>query len=128
MARRVPEVDAALEDFDSVGAVRRITALLETLSNWYVRRSRRRFWDGDPAAFTTLYECLDVVTRLMAPFTPFLTDYLGERLFADEDTDSVHLADWPLPDQALIVNLHLDYGVGCLVAACSDRSVVVAGR
>jgi isoleucyl-tRNA synthetase len=98
----VSAVDAALEDFDSAGAARHITALLEILSNWYVRRSRRRFWSGNAAAFATLYECLNVITRLMAPFTPFLTDYMWGRLFAAESAGSVHLADWPKADRALV--------------------------
>ncbi|NLT55299.1 MAG: isoleucine--tRNA ligase [Actinomycetales bacterium] len=98
----VAAVDAALEDFDSAGAARQITALLDSLSNWYVRRSRRRFWAGDPAAFATLHECLQTLTRLLAPFTPFLTDYLWGRLFATDEVDSVHLAQWPVADAAVI--------------------------
>ncbi len=57
--RTVAEVDAALEDFDTARAGRRLAAFIDDLSNWYVRRSRRRFWDGDPAALATLHECLD---------------------------------------------------------------------
>ena len=98
----VAAVDAALEDFDSAGAARQITALLEGLSNWYVRRSRRRFWAGDAAAFATLHECLQTLTRLLAPFTPFLTDYLWGHLFATDEADSVHLATWPVADTAVI--------------------------
>ena len=99
----VLEVDAALEDFDSARAGRRLAQLIDDLSNWYVRRSRRRFWNGDPAALATLHECLDVLTRLLAPFTPFLTDRLWQSLVvdvADDRPDSVHLAAWPQADGA----------------------------
>ena len=59
-----------LDDFDATTAGRAIQAFVDELSNWYVRRSRRRFWDGDPAAFATLRECLVTVAKLLAPFTP----------------------------------------------------------
>jgi isoleucyl-tRNA synthetase len=91
------EVTAALEDFDSLRAGRALTTCIDDLSNWYVRTSRRRFWDGDPAALSTLHECLYVVTLLLAPFTPFLTDAVWDAMFAPsaELPDSVHLAAWP---------------------------------
>jgi isoleucyl-tRNA synthetase len=95
LAETVAEVDAALEDFDSARAGKRIAAFLDDLSNWYVRRSRRRFWAGEPAALATLHLCLQTVTRLMAPLTPFLTDWLWERLAVPDAPDSVHLATWP---------------------------------
>ncbi|MGF7236241.1 MAG: isoleucine--tRNA ligase, partial [Frankia sp.] len=101
----IAEVDAALESFDSLRAGRRISTLIDDLSNWYVRRSRRRFWDGDPDALATLHTCLDGLTRLMAPFTPFLTDWLWGRLHAPSGPDvpdSVHLSRWPVADPALI--------------------------
>jgi isoleucyl-tRNA synthetase len=98
----VAEVTEALDDFDSSRAGRAIVAFVDDLSNWYVRRSRRRFWDGDPAALATLHECVETVSRLMAPFTPFATDYLWTLLQGEggaglpEGTpDSVHLAPWP---------------------------------
>ncbi len=72
--RCAAEVDAALEDFDTARAGRALAGYIDDLSNWYVRRSRRRFWDGDPAALATLHECLDVLTRLLAPFIPFVTE------------------------------------------------------
>jgi isoleucyl-tRNA synthetase len=97
--RLVSEVDAALEDFDTQRAGRAIAAYIDDLSNWYVRRSRRRFWDGDPAALSTLHECLRLLTLLMAPFTPFVTDKVWSALFADEiGADSVHLESWPVAD------------------------------
>ncbi|MGI8682319.1 MAG: isoleucine--tRNA ligase, partial [Mycobacteriales bacterium] len=101
----VTEVTDALEAFDSARAGRRLTAYVEALSNWYVRRSRRRFWNGDPAAMATLHECLYVVNLLFAPFTPFVADALWRVLFADgwpEAPDSVHLAAWPRVDGSLV--------------------------
>jgi isoleucyl-tRNA synthetase len=103
--RTVEEVDAALEDFDPTRAGRALTQLVDDLSNWYVRRSRRRFWDGDPAALATLHECLEVLTRLLAPFVPFITDEVHERLVHDvwpDLPDSVHLRDWPVADRSLV--------------------------
>ena len=93
------EVDAALEDFDTQRAGRAIAGYIDDLSNWYVRRSRRRFWDGDAAALSTLHECLRLLTLLMAPFTPFVTDKVWSALFADGNgVDSVHLESWPTAD------------------------------
>ena len=59
---------------------RRSPAFVDDLSNWYVRRSRRRFWDGDAAAFATLRTCLVTVTQLLAPFTPFVADEIYDNL------------------------------------------------
>ena len=75
------DVTGGLEALDTSEAGRRLAAFIDDLSNWYVRRSRRRFWEGPgtpegAAAFATLFECLQTLTRLMAPFTPFLTDYV----------------------------------------------------
>ena len=77
----VRDVTASLEAFDTAAAGRRLAAFIDDLSNWYVRRSRRRFWDGPAsadgaAAFATLYECVRTLTLLMAPFVPFVTDYV----------------------------------------------------
>jgi isoleucyl-tRNA synthetase len=85
-----------LDDYDTTTAGRAIAALVEDLSNWYVRRSRRRFWDGDEAAFWTLGRCLVDVARLVAPLTPFLADEVYENL--DGAEPSVHLCDYPEPD------------------------------
>ena len=101
--RTAGEVDAALEDFDTQRAGRALAGFIDDLSNWYVRRSRRRFWDGDPAALATLHECLDVLTRLLAPFVPFVTERVWGALFAaGAGVDSVHLAPWPAADPAVI--------------------------
>jgi isoleucyl-tRNA synthetase len=101
------DVTAALEGFDPAAAGRRLAGFVDDLSNWYVRRCRRRFWmgTGSPdgaAAFATLRSALDVLTRLMAPVTPFLTDVVWDVLRTPGDPDSVHLAPWPAPDLALI--------------------------
>ena len=103
----VLEVTAAMEAFDSATAGRRIASFIDDVSNWYVRRSRRRFWDGPAtpdgaAAFATLSHALDIVTRLMAPITPFLTDYIWGVLRAADAPESVHLAGWPIADESLI--------------------------
>ncbi|WP_374404646.1 isoleucine--tRNA ligase [Frankia sp. Cj3] len=94
----ITEVTEALDAFDSLRAGRCLARFIDDLSNWYVRRSRRRFWEADPDALDTLYTCLDGLTRLMAPFTPFLTDALWSKLVVGvrpQAPDSVHLADWP---------------------------------
>ena len=86
-----------LDDYDTTSAGRAIAAFVDDLSNWYVRRSRRRFWDGDPAAFWTLRECLVTVAKLLAPLTPFVADEIYENLDAGEP--SVHLCDFPEPGE-----------------------------
>ena len=99
----VRDVDAALEEFDSQTAGRLIAELITDLSNWYVRRSRRRFWNGEPAALHTLHTCLRDIVLMMAPFTPFITERLWQDLFAEsEGIDSVHLAAWPEVSDTLI--------------------------
>jgi isoleucyl-tRNA synthetase len=78
---------------------------IDDLSNWYVRRSRQRFWNADMDALATLYECLDVLTRLLAPFVPFITEQVWREIIApgaDGAADSVHLTSWPEPDIALL--------------------------
>src|SRR4051794_3786766 len=103
LARVTAGVTGALEDFDTQGAGRLLAQFVDDLSNWYVRRSRRRFWDGDPAALATLHEVLDVLTRLLAPFTPFVTEEVWSRAVVPglaDATDSVHLASWPEVDDA----------------------------
>ncbi|SNY46080.1 isoleucine--tRNA ligase [Paractinoplanes atraurantiacus] len=101
----VRRVDAALEAFDTQEAGKLLAAFVDDLSNWYVRRSRRRFWRGDPAALATLHEALRTVTLLMAPLTPFITERVWQDLVVAVDPsspDSVHLASFPVADTALI--------------------------
>ncbi|MFL6238418.1 MAG: isoleucine--tRNA ligase [Actinomycetes bacterium] len=100
----IREVTAALDDFDPTRAGRRLTAFIDDLSNWYVRRTRRRFWDGDADALTTLHEVLDALTRLLAPFVPFITESVWQVVVTSskqDSADSVHLAAWPEPDATL---------------------------
>ena len=86
-----------LDSYDVTTAGRAIADLVDELSNWYVRRSRRRFWDGDPAAFQTLRTCLLAVSKLLAPLCPFIADEIYDNL--DGTLASVHLCDFPLPEE-----------------------------
>jgi isoleucyl-tRNA synthetase len=96
-------VTAALDGYEPLGGANALAQLIDDLSNWYVRRSRRRFWRTDPnaprsdslAAQATLLEALQRVTILMAPFCPLLTERLYQELNDVSDNDSVHLVDWP---------------------------------
>jgi isoleucyl-tRNA synthetase len=96
-------VTAALDGYEPLGGASALAQLIDDLSNWYVRRSRRRFWRTDPnaprsdslAAQATLLEALQRVTILMAPFCPLLTQRLYQEHHAVSDNDSVHLVDWP---------------------------------
>ena len=113
--RLARDVDAALEAFDTQRAGRLIGDYIDNLSNWYVRRSRRRFWEGDADALGTLHECLRILTLVMAPFTPFITERVWQDLFVPTEAqadESVHLAAWPtvqsdLIDEQLITNMDL---------------------
>ena len=97
----IRQVEAHMDDYEPTRAVRLIdTFVQEQLSNWYVRLSRRRFWDGDAAAFQTLYECLETVALLMSPVAPFFADKLYRDL--TQAGRSVHLADFPTWDPAAI--------------------------
>jgi len=103
----VRDVTGFLEVFDTAAAGRRLAAFIDDLSNWYVRRSRRRFWEGPSSvdgacAFATLYECLTTLTLLMAPIVPFVTDYVWGVLRPAGAPESVHLASWPAFDAAVI--------------------------
>ncbi len=103
----VKTVDEALERFDTAVAGRALTAFVDDLSNWYVRRSRRRFWAGadtpeGASAFATLFECLETVTLLMAPIVPFITDHVWQALRRPDAPESVHLASWPKAEESLI--------------------------
>ncbi len=102
-------VRQALDEFDSTTAGKAIAAYVDELSNWYVRVGRRRFWDGDPAAFGTLRHCLLETAQLLAPFIPFTADAIWSNLTHGEVAGaqhSVHLTDYPVAeggrrDQAL---------------------------
>ena len=101
----VQVVDNALEDFDSQVAGRALAQFIDDLSNWYVRRSRRRFWDGDVAALGTLHECLVTLTQLLAPLVPFITEQVWQELVIPADSTqpaSVHLSNWPTVNTSAI--------------------------
>jgi isoleucyl-tRNA synthetase len=94
LSATVAEVTERMDVYDATTAGRAIAAFVDDLSNWYVRRSRPRFWDGDATAFATLREILLTVAKLLAPFTPFVADELYDNL--DGTEPSVHLCDFPV--------------------------------
>jgi isoleucyl-tRNA synthetase len=97
LAATAERVIDRMEDYDTTFAGRAIAEFVDDLSNWYVRLSRRRFWDGDPAAFAVLNHCLVTVAKLLAPLTPFVSDAIYENL--DGAEPSVHLCDFPEPGE-----------------------------
>ena len=111
LADTVREARERLDAYDATGAGRRIQSFVGDLSNWYVRRTRRRFWNPGgvagadaEAAAQTLHHCLVTVATLLAPFVPFLAEELWRNLAADRGgmPDSVHLADYPVVDDATV--------------------------
>jgi len=124
LAQTASAVTDALDNFDALGGASTLAAFVDDLSNWYVRRSRPRFWGpaggaSDPGAFATLYRCLTVVSQLLAPFCPFLADELYVTLTGEM---SVHVQPWPdLPDP--------DVGDAALLAEMdAARRLVGLGR
>lgn len=116
----VQRTTEALDRYDLTGAARPVEKFVDNLSNWYVRRSRRRFWKSEAdedkaAAYQTLYECLVTLAKLLAPFTPFVADAIYRNLVCSiypDAPDSVHLTDYPEPnlaecDQALMDEIQL---------------------
>lgn len=109
-------VDVAYAEYDATRAARALEEFIEELSNWYIRRSRPRFWaakksDGERdgheklCAYQTTFECLDAVARMMSPLAPFFGDWLFRALregAAHEEVPSVHMADFPLHDPGLV--------------------------
>ncbi len=107
----VAEVDRCMENYDPTNSGRRIQEFVDRLSNWYVRRSRRRFWRSDEgdadklSGYVTLYTCLVTVAKLMAPLAPFVSEEIYQNLVCSVDPDapdSVHLADYPVADESLV--------------------------
>ena len=108
----VREVTDAFENFDPDRAARNVEGFVEYLSNWYVRRSRRRFWkagilaenaDADKhGAYATLYDCLLTLIKLVAPVMPFMTEQMYGNLTNGESKESIHLDDFPVVDESLI--------------------------
>ena len=109
-------VDEQLDNYKPADAGGRIAEFIDVLSNWYLRRSRRRFWkiehDADKTgAYATLYRCLTTVARLMAPLAPFVSEHIYRNLelrYDPDGPDSVHLSDYPVVDPALIDREALD--------------------
>ncbi len=106
----VAQVTERLEDYDAYGATLVVEPFIDDLTNWYLRRSRRRFWkseqDADKnAAYATLYRVLTTLCRLLAPFVPFVTEAMYQNLVRSVDADapeSVHHTNWPEPDLSLV--------------------------
>jgi len=114
----IKQYEKAMEEYDVTRAARAVSDFtIDQLSNWYVRRNRRRFWSAarpveksdlgkdKTAAYQTLYECLITIVKLMAPFAPFLADYLYRQLTMvtkSESAESVHLAMMPTCDESAI--------------------------
>ncbi|KAA2252830.1 isoleucine--tRNA ligase [Solihabitans fulvus] len=133
LADAVSEVDSAMSNFDVTRAGKRIGLFVEDLSNWYVRRTRERFYHGEPgvelsedtrAAFATLHTCVTTLAGLLAPFTPFLADEIHENLVRrgpDGPADSVHLAPFPVADTNAV-------DPGLRTAMSLARRLVTLGR
>ncbi|NLE08307.1 MAG: isoleucine--tRNA ligase, partial [Dehalococcoidales bacterium] len=105
----IEDVGSAMDGYNPTDAGRRIETFIDLLSNWYVRRSRRRFWKSENdtdklSAYNTLYECLVTLAKLMAPFTPYLAEELYRNLVVSVDNtapESVHLTDFPISDSGM---------------------------
>ncbi|HHV05028.1 MAG TPA: isoleucine--tRNA ligase [Anaerolineaceae bacterium] len=122
----VREVTEGFDNYDVIAATRPIEAFVDQLSNWYLRRSRRRFWksgaDADKmAAYETLYKALVTLSKLLAPTMPFLAEELYQNLVVSVDEnafESVHLADWPEYDESLI-DTKLNYDMSVVMKLAS---------
>ncbi|HET7376008.1 MAG TPA: class I tRNA ligase family protein, partial [Anaerolineae bacterium] len=125
----IDEMTAGLDDYDLPRAAKAAEVFIDDLSNWYVRRSRRRFWksEGDAdkqAAYSTLYEVLVTLSKLLAPITPFLTEQMYQNLVRSVDIsspESVHHCDWPQVDRAL-------FDQTLLSDVALSRSIVALGH
>ncbi len=110
LSQLIIDVDGGLANYNPTDSGRKIETFIDLLSNWYVRRSRRRFWKSENdtdklSAYNTLYECLVTLAKLMAPFTPFLSEELYRNLVVSVNPaapESVHLADFPAADESMI--------------------------
>lgn len=109
--RTVAVVTTRMDDYDNYGACQQINSFVDAVSNWYVRRSRGRFWSSDKRdqdkldAYWTLYECLLSTAKMVAPFVPFLAETLWLNLtdvFEGRCVESVHLCDYPSQDQSAV--------------------------
>ena len=106
----IAQVDSYMDGYEPTNAGRRVQEFIDQLSNWYVRRSRRRFWrnEGDAdklSGYITLHTCLVTVAKLMAPLAPFVAEEMYLNLVCSVDPsapDSIHLSDYPVADESLV--------------------------
>ena len=101
----IAKVDESYANYDSQIAGSLIGEFIDDLSNWYVRRSRRKFWDGDSAVLNTLYHCLKELTKVMAPMVPFITEHVWQEMIRNlepTESESVHLANFPISNKSAI--------------------------
>ncbi len=135
--RTITTVTDSLDNFDAKTAGEALESFVDQLSNWYVRRNRRRFWkstdpDDKQAAYLTLYECLHAAHKLMAPFVPFLAENIYQNLVRSVDStapESVHMSAWPEADaswqnDALLFDIDVVQKVVGLARAARGQSGV----
>jgi len=134
--RLIVQVSKGLDNYDPNLAARHIESFVDSLSNWYVRQSRRRFWksenDADKlAAYTTLHQCLVTLSQLLAPLTPFIAEELYQNLVRSVDSnaqESVHLTDFPVADKAKINDrLNKDVELAIKIASLGRAARAKAG-
>jgi isoleucyl-tRNA synthetase len=130
LQQMVAEVTRRLDEYDPYGATLAVEPFLDDLSNWYVRRSRRRFWksehDADKnAAYSTLYRVLVTLTQVLAPFVPFVTEVMYQNLVRAPgagECESVHHCEWPTADESLVDQELLDRMALALQIAALGRA------
>lgn len=134
--RLVSEVSKLMDSYNPTSATRRIEGFIDNLSNWYVRRNRRRFWksenDADKlAAYTTLHQCLVTLSQLLAPFVPLIAEELYQNLFRSvnsEARESVHLTDFPIADETKINDrLNSDVALAMKISSLGRAARAKAG-
>jgi isoleucyl-tRNA synthetase len=134
--RLVSDVSKSMDSYNPTFATRRIEVFTDNLSNWYVRRNRRRFWksenDADKlAAYTTLHQCLVTLSQLLAPFVPFIAEELYQNLVRSvslEARESVHLTDFPRADEIKINDrLNSDVGLAMKISSLGRAARAKAG-
>ena len=134
--RLIADMTRALDNYDLTSAARRAGDFVDELSNWYVRRSRRRFWkseeDADKlAAYNTLYQCLVTLSKLLAPLVPFTAEEIYRNLVCSADSqapESVHLTDFPLANEAKIDNrLSAEVSLATKIASLGRAARAKAG-
>jgi isoleucyl-tRNA synthetase len=136
IAGTVSETTETLDGYEPFPAASSIARLVDDLSNWYVRRSRRRFWRTDPgadpgdslSAQATLHEALVTVSRLLAPMCPFLADRMWRDLTGAAEDQSVHLTDWPAADpQAMDAQLEAEMALARRLSSLGRAARAEAG-